>query len=393
VCYDAIIIGAGAAGIFTAIQASYLGLDVLLLEKNSKPGLKILVSGGGRCNFTNLNASPSDYTSENPHFCKSALARYTAQDFMTHYDTLGLGIDEKKKGQLFCAEGSKAFLNALLKQLEGLEVPLYTNCEVKNVEVDAQGDFVVQTNGGDYRANHVVLANGGLSWPKLGANGSGYAIAKHFGHRITRTRPGLVPYLWPTELKHFAEISGVATPATITVGDQVFSDDLLFTHHGLSGPVTLQSSNHWRFGDSVTVDLLPDTTLSSVLAPEGPQREKLVRTVLEEHLPKRLVAQILPKSWSKLKVKQQQSSHFNELEQILKKWVFVPRDQAGFAKAEVTLGGVDTREVSSKTMESQKQKGLYFVGEVMDVTGQLGGFNFQWAWSSGWSVAQALCPY
>jgi predicted Rossmann fold flavoprotein len=391
--YDTIIIGAGAAGIFTAIQASYLGANVLLLEKNNKPGLKILISGGGRCNFTNLYADPSDYSSENPHFCKSALARYSAEDFMTHYQTLGLGIDEKKKGQLFCAQGAKAFLNALLQQLEECDVPLYTSSEVQSVDADEQGGFVVRTQNDEYRAQNVVLANGGLSWPKLGANGSGYAIAKQFGHRITRTRPGLVPYLWSKDDQHFAEISGVATPASITIGEQTFVDDLLFTHHGLSGPVTLQSSNHWRFGESMTIDLLPNHDLGTLLDPQAPHREKLLRTVLEDHLPKRLVTQMLPKSMADLKIKQQQPSHLGQLEAIFKKWTLIPRDQAGFAKAEVTLGGVDTREISSKTMESQKQKGLYFVGEVMDVTGQLGGFNFQWAWSSGWSAAQNICPY
>lgn len=390
--YDAIIIGAGAAGIFTALQATYLGANVLLLEKNNKPGLKILVSGGGRCNFTNLYANPSDYTSENPHFCKSALARYTPDDFMAHYHTLGLGIDEKKKGQLFCAEGAKAFLNALLQQLEECDVPLYTDSEVQSVEVNEQGHYLVSTNGHDYCAQKLVLANGGLSWPKLGANGSGYTIAKQFGHHITRTRPGLVPYLWPKALQHFSEISGVATPARITIGDKVFEDDLLFTHHGLSGPVTLQSSNHWRFGDAITIDLLPQHELKAILDPQGTQREKLIKTVLEDHLPKRLVSQVLPKELALSKLKQLQPSHFQQLESVFKMWTLTPKDQAGFAKAEVTLGGVDTNEISSKTMESKKQAGLYFVGEVMDVTGQLGGFNFQWAWSSAWSAAQYLSP-
>ena len=390
--YDAIIIGAGAAGIFTAIQASYLGAKVLLLEKNSKPGLKILVSGGGRCNFTNLYTRPSDYVSENPHFCKSALARYTPEDFMAHYHTLGLGVDEKKKGQLFCAEGAKAFLQALLQQLDECEVPLYTDSEVQGVSIHEEGHYLVQTANGEYCAQNLVIANGGLSWPKLGANGSGYAMAKQFGHRITRTRPGLVPYLWPAELQHFSEISGVATPAKITIGHQTFEDDLLFTHHGLSGPVSLQSSNHWRFGDVMSIDLIPQYELEHILDPRGPQREKLVKTVLEDCLPKRLVAQVLPQTLLQLKVKQQQSGHQEQLKRIFKMWTLTPKDQAGFAKAEVTLGGVDTKDISSKTMESKKQKGLYFVGEVLDVTGQLGGYNFQWAWSSAWSAAQGLAP-
>jgi predicted Rossmann fold flavoprotein len=412
---DLVVIGAGAAGLFTAIQASMLGLRVMVLEKNPKPGLKILVSGGGRCNFTNLNTTHLDYQSQNPHFCKSALAGFTAQNALQYFESLGIGSVEKAAGQLFCKQGAKFFLQQLLGQLQDFDVELRCRHEVKTITpLENKGFSIEVTNGTRMECQHVVIANGGLSWPKLGANPSGYQLAKTFGHSTTPLTPGLVPFLWPKELEHFSEISGVATSVELSIVQKVhqkqgmnaqrksekskapsknikYCDDLLITHHGISGPAALKVSNHWSAPNDLCINWLPRLHIVEHLLQQNQQdREKHLKTTLEKLLPKRLIPVLLPQELLKLKTKQLQKKQLTQLESLLHHWTFTPKDVAGFGKAEVTMGGVNTKDVSSKTMESQLQAGLYFVGEVLDVTGQLGGFNFQWAWSSAYSAAQAI---
>ncbi|CAM3409409.1 putative oxidoreductase with FAD/NAD(P)-binding domain [Xenorhabdus nematophila ATCC 19061] len=391
--FDVIIIGAGAAGLFCAAQAGQAGLNVLVLDNGKKAGRKILMSGGGRCNFTNIYTEPAAYLSANPHFCKSALARYTQWDFIDLVQRYGIPYHEKTLGQLFCDDSAQQIIELLLKECEIGQVTIRLRSEVTHVEKKEQG-FVVTTSGKEVSTHSLVVASGGLSMPGLGASPLGYRIAEQFGLNILPTRAALVPFtLHKPLLEQLQTLSGVAVPAVVTAKDgTIFKENILFTHRGLSGPAILQISSYWQPGEYVSINLLPDTDLEGFLEQEQQSHpNQSLRNTLAKLLPKRLVECLqslgqLPE----LSLKQLPPAQKRELVTTLQFWQVQPNGTEGYRTAEVTLGGVDTNELSSKTMEAHKAKGLYFIGEVVDVTGWLGGYNFQWAWSSAWACAQAL---
>ncbi|EIW8579986.1 NAD(P)/FAD-dependent oxidoreductase [Klebsiella aerogenes] len=391
--FDAIVIGAGAAGMFCAAQAGQLGCRVLLLDNGKKPGRKILMSGGGRCNFTNMYVEPAAYLSQNPHFCKSALARYTQWDFIELVGKYGIAWHEKTLGQLFCDDSAEQIVNLLLSECEKGGVQIRLRSEILSVERDEQG-YRLQVNGEMLTAKKLVIASGGLSMPGLGASPFGYRVAEQFGLKVLPTRAGLVPFtLHKPLLEQLQVLSGVSVPSTITAENgTLFRENLLFTHRGLSGPAVLQISSYWQPGEFVTVNLLPDCDLEAFLNEQrGAHPNQSLKNTLAMQLPKRLVeclqqlGQIPDVTLKQLNVRDQQA-----LVETLTAWRVQPNGTEGYRTAEVTLGGVDTNELSSRTMEARKAPGLYFIGEVMDVTGWLGGYNFQWAWSSAWACAQAL---
>ncbi|HBR2662167.1 BaiN/RdsA family NAD(P)/FAD-dependent oxidoreductase [Klebsiella pneumoniae] len=391
--FDAIVVGAGAAGMFCAAQAGQLGCRVLLLDNGKKPGRKILMSGGGRCNFTNMYVEPAAYLSQNPHFCKSALARYTQWDFIELVGKYGIAWHEKTLGQLFCDDSAEQIVNLLLAECEKGGVQIRLRSEILSVERDEQG-YRLQVNGETLTAKKLVIASGGLSMPGLGASPFGYKVAEQFGLKVLPTRAGLVPFtLHKPLLEQLQVLSGVSVPSTITAENgTLFRENLLFTHRGLSGPAVLQISSYWQPGEFVTVNLLPDCDLDDFLNEQrSAHPNQSLKNTLAMQLPKRLVeclqqlGQIPDVTLKQLNVRDQQT-----LEETLTAWRVQPNGTEGYRTAEVTLGGVDTNELSSRTMEARKAPGLYFIGEVMDVTGWLGGYNFQWAWSSAWACAQAL---
>ena len=391
--FDAIIIGAGAAGMFCAAQAGQAGSRVLLIDNGKKPGRKILMSGGGRCNFTNLYVEPAAYLSQNPHFCKSALARYTQWDFIDLVGKHGIAWHEKTLGQLFCDDSAQQIVDMLVAECEKGNVTLRLRSEVLSVARDDDG-FTLELNGATVGAKKLVIASGGLSMPGLGASPLGYKIAEQFGLNVLPTRAGLVPFtLHKPLLEQLQVLSGVSVPSVITAQDgTVFRENLLFTHRGLSGPAVLQISSFWQPGEFVSINLLPDVSLDDVLNEQrSAHPNQSLKNTLAMLLPKRLVeclqqlGQIPDVSLKQLNVRDQQT-----LIDTLIDWRVQPNGTEGYRTAEVTLGGVDTHELSSRTMEARKVPGLYFIGEVMDVTGWLGGYNFQWAWSSAWACAQDL---
>ena len=391
--WDVIVIGAGAAGLMCAITAGQRGRRVLVLESANKPGKKILMSGGGRCNFTNLYVEPENFLSENPHFCKSALSRYTQWDFIDLVCKHQIAYHEKSLGQLFCDDSSKEILDMLLSESEQAGATLKTRCEVTQVTFD--GCYKLQTSQGEMTANSLVVASGGLSVPTLGGSDVGYRLAEQFGHQLVPLRPALVPFTFTDGFKLLSErLSGVSVPARITSGKQSFLENILFTHRGLSGPAVLQISSYWREGLSVQVDLLPaQDCLEFLLLQKVEQSKAMLRTVLSQLLPRKLVLALEGLWWSEQAEKplaEWPGQLLEEVAEKLHRWDLKPSGTEGYRTAEVTLGGVDTTGVSSKTMESQKQSGLYFVGEVLDVTGHLGGFNFQWAWASGFAAGQVV---
>ena len=392
--YDVLVLGAGASGLMTAYMAAQRGRKVLVVEKANKVGKKILMSGGGKCNFTNLYVEPSNFISHNPHFVISALTRYTNWDFIGLVCAYGIEYEERKHGQLFTLNGAKEILAMLLAECEktGL-VDIKTNCEVKAITaLDDQG-FQTTTTLGYFETESVVIASGGLSIPTLGGSGIGYDIAKQFGHHVYPTRAGLVPFTFSDHFKEVTtKLSGNAVDATLSNELNSFTEALLFTHRGLSGPSSLQLSNYWDVGQSFKINFLPYLdVLEFLMQKKKSQPKVLLRTLFAEHLPKSVVAELQNLIW----LEQAETAIGNlsdeKLQQIasrLQAFEVKPSGTEGYRTAEVTLGGVDTTEVSSKTMESKKQKGLYFVGEVLDVTGHLGGFNFQWAWSSAHAASQ-----
>lgn len=391
--FDAIVVGAGAAGMFCAAQAGQLGCRVLLLDNGKKPGRKILMSGGGRCNFTNMYVEPAAYLSQNPHFCKSALARYTQWDFIELVGKYGIAWHEKTLGQLFCDDSAEQIVNLLLAECEKGGVQIRLRSEILSVERDEQG-YRLQVNGEMLMTKKLVIASGGLSMPGLGASPFGYKVAEQFGLKVLPTRAGLVPFtLHKPLLEQLQVLSGVSVPSTITAENgTLFRENLLFTHRGLSGPAVLQISSYWQPGEFVTVNLLPDCNLEDFLNEQrSAHPNQSLKNTLAMQLPKRLVeclqqlGQIPDVTLKQLNVRDQQA-----LVETLTAWRVQPNGTEGYRTAEVTLGGVDTNELSSRTMEARKAPGLYFIGEVMDVTGWLGGYNFQWAWSSAWACAQAL---
>nr|WP_265096169.1 NAD(P)/FAD-dependent oxidoreductase [Citrobacter braakii] len=393
--FDTVIIGAGAAGMFCAAQAGQAGSRVLLIDNGKKPGRKILMSGGGRCNFTNLYVEPAAYLSQNPHFCKSALARYTQWDFIDLVGKHGIAWHEKTLGQLFCDDSAQQIVDMLVDECEKGNVTMRLRSEILSVE-RAGDDFILELNGMSVGTKKLVIASGGLSMPGLGATPFGYKIAEQFGLNVLPTRAGLVPFtLHKPLLEQLQVLSGVSVSSVITAEDgTVFRENLLFTHRGLSGPAVLQISSFWQPGEFVSINLLPDVDLASLLDDQrSAHPNQSLKNTLAMQLPKRLVeclqqlGQIPDVSLKQLNVRDQQT-----LVETLTEWRVQPNGTEGYRTAEVTLGGVDTNELSSRTMEARKVPGLYFIGEVMDVTGWLGGYNFQWAWSSAWACAQDLTP-
>ncbi|KFD24631.1 NAD(P)/FAD-dependent oxidoreductase [Yokenella regensburgei] len=391
--FDAIVVGAGAAGMFCAAQAGQAGRRVLLLDNGKKPGRKILMSGGGRCNFTNMYVEPAAYLSQNPHFCKSALARYTQWDFIDLVGKYGIAWHEKTLGQLFCDDSAEQIVAMLVSECEKGNVTTRLRTEILSVERDDEG-FTLQLNGETVAATSLVIASGGLSMPGLGASPFGYKVAEQFGLKVLPTRAGLVPFtLHKPLLEQLQVLSGVSVPSVITAEDgTVFRENLLFTHRGLSGPAVLQISSYWQSGEFVSINLLPECSLDEFLNEQrAAHPNQSLKNTLAMQLPKRLVeclqqlGQIPDVTLKQLNLRDQQ-----QLVETLAAWRVQPNGTEGYRTAEVTLGGVDTHELSSRTMEAKKVPGLYFIGEVMDVTGWLGGYNFQWAWASAWACAQAL---
>lgn len=385
--YDVIILGGGAAGLMCAITAGGRGRRVLVIEKADRVGKKILISGGGRCNFTNINASYKNYLSSNPHFCRSALSRYSPQDFIELVEKYGIAYHEKTLGQLFCDDSARQIVDMLLKECASAGVTIRTNTTFTSISrnEDMPLPYTVSlSDGRTLSCQSLVIATGGPSIPKMGASGIGYELAKQFGHSIITPLPALVPLTFsPEEFAPFTALSGVSLSAIVNCNEGSFRENILFTHRGLSGPAILQISSYWKEGNSITLDLLPDIDLRSEFARLHKQRTEM-RNVLTEWFPKRF-----SETWCSSIVQSKPIAHYvhKELDyaaETLKSWTLTPTGTEGFAKAEVTIGGVNTNEISSKTMESNLSKGLYFIGEVVDVTGWLGGYNFQWAWASGY---------
>lgn len=387
-----IIIGAGAAGMLCAMSAAARGRQVLLIDHANKAGKKILMSGGGRCNFTNLYVEPANFLSQNAHFCKSALARFTQWDFIALVAKHGVPYHEKKLGQLFCDGKSSDILQLLLDECAQAGVDLRLDTSVSEITRLDGGGYQLQTSLGPLRCESLVIATGGLSIPTLGATGFGYQIARQFGHSVLPTRAGLVPFtLTDPQLKALCgELSGTSVEdCRVSCNGQSFVENILFTHRGLSGPAILQISSYWQSGDTVSIDLLPHLDLPVWLAEQQQARPNSeLKTLLAELFTKKMAGLLADLWFTSKPLKQYTPGELKAIAERLSDWRLVPAGTEGYRTAEVTLGGVDTREVSSKTMESLKSPGLYFVGEVLDVSGHLGGFNFQWAWASGYAAAQ-----
>ncbi len=383
---DVLVIGGGAAGLLCAIEAGKRSRSVCVLERNSTIGEKIRISGGGRCNFTNLVVDADNYLSDNPHFCKSALARFTSRDVTTLVERHGIPYHEKTLGQLFCDGSSEEIIRLLKKECTQAGVKIITSC---NIEAISRTDkFVATTNQGKFEGGSLVIATGGLSIPQLGATNFGYRIAEQFGLRVTPLRPGLVPLKFhPDDLRIFKELSGVSLDVRVTCRKVSFREHILFTHRGISGPAILQVSSFWREGDELSIDLLPGIVPDEWLSQHHAATSRL-EAVLAEQLPKRFAEAWCKAMELKKNMNQYRKKELETISKNLGDWRIRPIATEGFGKAEVTVGGVHTAELSSKTMESKKVPGLYFVGEVVDVTGWLGGYNFQWAWSSGWVAGQ-----
>jgi len=391
--FDVIILGGGAAGLMCAIEAGKRGRRVAVLERAGRIGKKILISGGGRCNFTNVHCQPENFISANPHFVKSALAAYTPADFIALVEKHRIAYHEKTLGQLFCDGSAQQIVTMLESECRQAEVQIFTRVVVNGVEHTS--GFVIHSKEAEFRAGTLVVATGGLSIPKMGATSFGYELARQFGLRINTTRPALVPLLLNVEdRQHYCDLAGVSaevvtTTAEQTVGKQRFREKMLFTHRGLSGPAILQISSYWKPSTSVTIDLAPDHEFTAAIrgGNSNPRRDPpalkaALRMVLPHRLADRWIDLHPPEAWT--------NHALAELERKLHNWTVSPAGTEGYDKAEVTVGGVDTNELSAKTMESRRVPGLYFIGEVVDVTGHLGGFNFQWAWASGFCAGQAV---
>ncbi|MBV2129156.1 NAD(P)/FAD-dependent oxidoreductase [Arsukibacterium indicum] len=388
--WDVIVVGAGAAGLMCAIEAGNRGRKVLLLDNGKRPGRKILMSGGGRCNFTNMFSSPENFLSQNKHFCKSALSRYTQWDFIALVQKHGIAYHEKTLGQLFCDDSAKDIVEMLLSEAKAANVQLALQQQITAVSF-ADGVYTVTTPELSRQCQSLVVASGGLSLPNLGATAFGFQLAEQFGLKVLPLRAALVPLTWqPGDKAVFEEISGVSLPVTAEANGTLFPEDMLFTHRGLSGPAILQISSYWQPGDNVVVNMSPDTNLAEFLTSQQQAHpEQEVKTALAKLLPKRLVEKLLELNvFTNQPLKALNPKTIKQLADTLHAYVFKPNGTEGYRTAEVTIGGVDTDYLSSKTMEAKNQPGLYFIGEVVDVTGWLGGYNFQWAWASGWVAGQ-----
>lgn len=389
--FDVVIIGAGAAGMMCAIEAGKRGRSVLVIDHAKRAGEKIRISGGGRCNFTNLHASPKNFISQNPHFCKSALSRYTQNHFIAMMDRHAIAYHEKTLGQLFCDGSAQQIIDMLLDEMKRFSVQLALSTSVDAIEKTDAG-FLVKFDDVQINCRSVVVATGGKSIPKMGATGFGYDVARQFGLRLVETRPGLVPLTFePHLLERLKPLAGVALDAKISCGKTSFEEAMLFTHRGISGPSVLQISSYWREGDEIAISMLPHVDVLDALKQQRTQngRQEL-QTALAQHLPKKLAQTIAEAQVKFAKLADMPDKEFRRIEAAINDWRIKPAGSEGYRTAEVTLGGVDTRDLDSKTMESKAVNGLYFIGEVVDVTGWLGGYNFQWAWSSGWCAGQVV---
>ncbi|MSP76046.1 MAG: NAD(P)/FAD-dependent oxidoreductase [Rhodospirillaceae bacterium] len=379
--FDVIVLGAGAAGLMCAIRAGQRGRRVLLLDHAEKVGKKILISGGGRCNFTNTDSRPEAFLSNNPHFAKSALARYTQHDFIALVEKHGIAWHEKTLGQLFCDGSARQIVAMLLAECAAVDVDVRVAHRITGIEKSDR--FTVRTDHGDFTAASVVLATGGLSIPKMGASGFAHDAARRFGLGLTETRPGLVPFT-----ARVPDIAGVALDVVASVGRTNFREAMLFTHRGLSGPAILQISSYWHQGQEIAIDLLPDSDDPAIFL-KGRKRlrpKAELRNIVGDLMPDRLAQALAPEGV----IGERRDKDLETLAAELKSWHVTPTGTEGYAKAEVTVGGIDTNELSSKTMEAKKAPGLYVIGEAVDVTGWLGGYNFQWAWSSGWVAGESV---
>jgi predicted Rossmann fold flavoprotein len=385
---DVLIIGAGAAGMMCAVEAGKRKRKVILVDHSEKIGRNILISGGGRCNFTNINTTANSFVSQNPHFCKSALARYTPQDFISLVKEHGIKFHEKKLGQLFCDNSAQEVVDLLVGECEKAGNGFQLGCKVNAIKKDDH--FVVDTNKETYECQSVVIATGGLSIPQIGATGFGYDIARQFGLAIVETAPALDGFNFKKEdLAHFAALTGVSIDTIVSCNGAAFRENILFTHTGLSGPASLQSSLYWKKPMPLKIDLLPDVDVSDFLHRMRKEKTKnLIKNVLAEVLPKRFAEEFCGYYRLTGNLSEMADKRLAELAETLKGWQIFPDGTVGYKKAEVTRGGVSTNELSSQSMESKKIPGLYFIGEVVDVTGQLGGYNFQWAWASGFAAGQ-----
>lgn len=388
--YDVIVLGAGAAGMFCAIEAGKRGRRVLLLDHAKAAGEKIRISGGGRCNFTNLDIRPERFLSQNPRFALSALSRYTQHDFIDRIRKAGIAYHEKTLGQLFCDGSAREVIAMLMHDLSDAGVDLKLSTQITDLRHD--GQFHVSTSGGVFSAAALVVATGGKSIPKMGATGFGYQIAKQFGLPLVETRPALVPLTFSdAQRDEMRALAGLSVSAQVSHGKTQFREGLLFTHRGLSGPSILQISSYWREGDAIAVDLLPDLRIDTALRDAKQTHGKqAVQTALAAHLPEKLARQVVARAGLTGNLADQSKAALARLYQHCHQWCLTPVGSEGYRTAEVTLGGVDTRALDAKTMQARSIAGLYFIGEVVDVTGWLGGYNFQWAWSSGWVAGQAV---
>ena len=389
---DVLIIGASASGLMCAIEAGKRGRKVVMLDHANKAGKKILMSGGGRCNFTNMEVSASNFISHNPHFCKSALSRYTQWDFIALVNTHKIPYQQRDLGKLFCDDSARDILNMLLKECKKAKVKIHLNCNISTLDKSAENGFVVKSSSGNFQASSLVIASGGLSIPKMCASPFGYKVAEQFGHHIWPTSPGLVPFtLQPDDKEKLQGLSGISLESLVSNDRIQFKENILFTHRGLSGPAILQISSYWKAGETININLLPDLDVVDLLTTRRIKQPQLkLKTILVEVLPKRLVPILLGQDVIEQALQNLSKEKIYEIAQQLQHWTIKPNATEGYRTAEVTLGGIDCNELSSKTMESKNAAGLYFIGEVLDITGWLGGYNFQWAWSSGWCAGQVV---
>lgn len=387
---DVIIIGASASGLMCAIETAKRGRQVLVLDHANKAGKKILMSGGGRCNFTNLELSADYYISHNPHFCKSALSRYTQWDFIGLVSEYNIPYHERDHGQLFCNDSAKDILAMLLSECAHVGVNIQLNCDITSVEQRQPDGFQLQTSCGSYVSESLVIASGGLSIPKMGASSFGFQLAKQFGHNVWPTHAGLVPFTLQIDDKTWiAKLSGIAIDCVVSNQRASFRENILLTHRGLSGPAILQISSYWQAGEAIDINLLPDLDVIDFLQDARTENANhVLKNVLAKHLPKRFISALLGEQLANSPLQSLSKKRLEDIARQLHQWQIKPNSTEGYRTAEVTLGGVDCNELSSRSMESKKVTGLYFIGEVVDVTGWLGGYNFQWAWSSGWCAGQ-----